>query len=94
MVDQNIVTVLVGALAGFVAFTVTRWYDKWKYEQSQLIDVTYRQIEEGDRSLQAQIEEGDRSLQAQIDRVTEDLNRRVDEVVAKSQPCSCGCAKA
>lgn len=83
MVDQNIVTVLVGALAGFVAFTVTRWYDKWKYEQSQLIDATYRQIDEGDRS-----------LQAQIDRVTEDLHRRVDEVGAKSQPCSCGCAKA
>ena len=83
MVDQNIITVLVGALAGFVAFTVTRWYDKWKYEQSQLIDVIYRQIEDGDRS-----------LQAQIDRVDEVLNRRVDEVVAKSQPCSCGCAKA
>ena len=82
MVDQNIITVLVGALAGFVAFTVTRWYDKWKYEQSQLIDATYRQIEEGDRS-----------LQAQIDRVTEDLHRRLDEVVAKSQPCSCGCGK-
>ena len=79
MVDQNIITVLVGALAGFVAFTVTRWYDKWKYEQSQLIDVIYRQIEDGDRS-----------LQAQIDRVDEDLNRRVDGVVAKSQPCSCG----
>ena len=76
MVDQNIITVLVGALAGVVAFTVTRWYDKGKYEQSQLIDVIYRQI--------------DRSLQAQIDRVDEDLNRRVDGVVAKSQPCSCG----
>ena len=79
MVDQNIITVLVGALVGVVAFTVTRWYDKGKYEQSQLIDVIYRQIEDGDRS-----------LQAQIDRVDEDLNRRVDGVVAKSQPCSCG----
>lgn len=93
MVDQSIITVLVGALVGFVAFTVTRWYDKWKYEQSQLIDATYRQIEEGDRSLQTQIDRVVEILNRRVDEVDAALDR-VDEVIAKSQPCSCGCAKA
>lgn len=81
MIDQNIITVIVAAFAIYGAVKVTRWYDKWKYEQNLHTDATYRAIEEGDRALSLRLE-----------RTEEILHRRIDEVVAENQNRSCGCA--
>lgn len=82
MVDQNIITVLVGALAIVATFKVTQWYDKWKYEQSLHNDAVYRHIEEGDHA-----------IQSRLDKVEDHLHRRLDDLVADNQTRSCRCAK-
>ncbi len=82
MVDQNVITYLVGALGVFVTFKITQWYDKWKYEQSLNNDTIYRELQAGDTT-----------LHSRLDLVENHLNRRLDDLVANNQSCSCERAK-